>query len=59
MDTYSFVELGTSLAARGLGLLLVLLAPAGQLSLDLCGCLVDVGCSGSGVSAKIEASRGH
>lgn len=42
--TYSLVELGTSLFARGLCLLLVLLAPAGQLSLDLCGGLVDVGC---------------
>lgn len=42
--TYSLVKLGTSLAARGLCLLLVLLAPAGQLSLDLCGGLVDVGC---------------
>lgn len=42
--TYSLVELGTSLAARGLCLLLVLLATAGQLSLDLCGGLVDVGC---------------
>lgn len=43
-ETYRLVKLGTSLAARSLSLLLVLLAPAGQLSLDLCGGLVDVGC---------------
>lgn len=63
MITYSLVELGTSLAARGLCLLLELLAPAGQLSLNLCGGLVDVGCYGGkeegSVSAKVEASRGH
>lgn len=47
-NTYSLVKLGTSLSARRLGLLLVLLATAGQLALDLCGGLVDVGCWGRG-----------
>lgn len=59
-ETYSLVKLGTGLSARGLSLLLVLLAPAGQLSLDLCGGLVDVGCAkGEDGLAKVEASRGH
>lgn len=60
-NTYSLVELGTDLSARGLGLLLVLPAAAGQLALDLCGGLVDVGCYGAvtPVSAKVEASRGQ
>lgn len=48
--THRLVKLGASLAARGLCLLLVLLAAAGQLSLDLCGGLVDVGCGFYGVS---------
>jgi hypothetical protein len=44
--TYRLVELGAGLAACGLGLLLEMLATAGELALDLCGGLVDVGWEG-------------
>lgn len=42
--TYSSVELGASLLAKGLGLLLGLGAPTRELTLDLCGCAVGIGC---------------